>query len=77
MPKQPFFIEGLGPDDKRIVYVRELRQDELPPEAVASGNSRIYAIHDAASGARLALTDDCKLAFKLARQHDRKPVHVH
>jgi hypothetical protein len=60
-----------------IVYVRELRPDEAaelpqPPE----GDQKIYAIHDG-SGARLALTDDRKLAFQLARQNDRTPVSVH
>ncbi len=76
MSRQPFFIEGLGPDDKRIVYVREVRKGELPREGVLPGAAKIYAIHDA-SGARLALTDDRDLAFQLAREHDKTPVSVH
>ena len=62
-----------------IVYVRELRPEEaaeLPAEAGAAESRKIYAIHDP-SGARLALTDDRRLAFRLAREHDRTPVSVH
>ena len=77
MRKHPFITEGMGPDDQHIVYVREVREGELPPQAnlPTGGDAKIYAIHDA-SGARLALTDDRKLAFQLARQHDRTPVYV-
>ena len=55
-----------------IVYVREVPADELP----ADGGRRFYAIHDE-KGARLAVTDDRKLAFRLARRHERTPVSVH
>ena len=61
-----------------IVYVRELSPEEteaLPQNAVGAAR-KVYAIHDA-NGERLALTDDRKLAFTLARQHDRTPVSVH
>ena len=57
-----------------IVYVREVPAEELPTEA--RSGKRVYAIHDA-EGARLALTDDRKLAFRLARRHERTPVSVH
>ncbi len=56
-----------------IVYVREVPPEELPAEA---GGRRVYAIHDA-QGARLAMTDDRRLAFRLARRHERTPVSVH
>ena len=61
-----------------IVYVRELSPEETAqlPNAEQAPARRIYAIHDAA-GERLALTDDRKLAFTLARQHDKHPVSVH
>ena len=60
-----------------IVYVREVRPEELPEEARESAPAgKLYGIHDA-SGARLALTADRRLAFSLARQHDRRPVSVH
>jgi hypothetical protein len=60
-----------------IVYVREVRDGELPDSIVPPPNgAKIYAIHDS-NGARLALTDDRGLAFKLARKHDRKPMSVH
>lgn len=61
-----------------IVYVRELSPEEAAqlPNAGQAVSRKIYAIHDAA-GERLALTDDRKLAFTLARQHDKHPVSVH
>ncbi len=77
MRKEPFFMESLGPDDQRIVYVREVRQEDLPPGAgMPEGAEKVYAIHDA-QGERLALTDDRGLAFRLAREHDKMPVSVH
>ena len=57
-----------------IVYVREVPAEERPAEAPEG--VRLYAIHDA-QGDRLAMTDDRKLAFKLARRHERRPVSVH
>lgn len=61
----------------QIVYVREVRHGELPDSVpTPPPGAKIYAIHDGA-GARLALTDDRGLAFRLARQHDRIPVSVH
>ncbi|PPB82222.1 hypothetical protein LV82_00148 [Albidovulum inexpectatum] len=68
-----------GPETgERIVYVREVPVNELPEEirAQAMGLDRLYAVHDA-SGERLALVKDRRLAFILARQHDMAPVSVH
>ena len=60
-----------------LVYVRELRPEELPDDVQhAAAQRKLYAIHDA-SGARLALTDDRELAFSMARRNDRTPVSVH
>lgn len=61
-----------------LVYVRELRPDELPEEArgMAAAHGKLYGIHDP-NGERLAMTDNRALAFSLARQHDRRPVSVH
>jgi hypothetical protein len=60
-----------------IVYVREVRHGELPDSmSPPPSGAKIFAIHDS-NGARLALTDDRGLAFKLARKHDRKPMSVH
>ena len=57
-----------------IVYVRELRASEMP-KGMPEG--RIFAIHDGEKGARLAMTDDRALAFRLARHHQKIPVSVH
>lgn len=58
---------------RRIVYVRQVRADELPPEA---GTASLYAIHDE-TGARIGLAPGRDLAFIAARQHDLAPVSVH
>jgi hypothetical protein len=61
-----------------IVYVRPVRVAELPEELRAQVVDRdlIYAVHNA-SGERLALAKDRKLAFMLADQNDCVPVSVH
>lgn len=60
-----------------IVYVREVRLNELPDSIPAPpAGAKIYAIHDG-TGARLALTDDRGLAFRLARENSKQPVSVH
>lgn len=62
---------------EQIVYVREVRDDELPDNiGERPEGAKIYAIHDV-NGARLALTDDRGLAFRLARKHDKVPFSVH
>jgi len=70
--------ENLPDGGKRIVYVRPVKVAELPEEVrqQAMGMDEIYAVHDA-SGERLALVRDRKLAFLLARQNDLAPVNVH
>ncbi len=64
--------------DDRIVYVRAVAVADLPDEIRAqAGDLRtLYAVHGA-DGERLALVADCRMAFALARQHDRTPVHAH
>ena len=61
-----------------IVYVREVALEDLPEEirAEATGLTKLYAVHDA-SGERLALVKDRKLAFMLARQNHMTPVTAH
>ena len=68
---------GPEPGD-RIVYVRPVPVADLPEELreQAMGLETIYAVHDA-SGERLALVKDRKLAFIVARQNDMAPVSVH
>jgi len=64
--------------DDRIVYVRPVAVDDLPSDVRehTEGLREIYAVHDA-SGTRLALVRDQRLAFALARQNDLAPVYVH
>jgi len=64
--------------EQPIVYVREVALADLPEEvrAEAAGRKKLYAVHDA-SGERLALVKDRKLAFMLARQNDMTPVTAH
>lgn len=64
--------------EDRIVYVRAVNVADLPAEVQeqAQGAEQLYAVHDA-SGERLALVADRKLAFILARQNDMAPVPVH
>lgn len=68
-----------GPEDgDRIVYVRAVDVADLPDEirAQAGDAETLYAVHDA-TGERLALVRDRRLAFVLARQNDMAPVSVH
>ncbi|WP_095588497.1 DUF1150 family protein [Actibacterium ureilyticum] len=62
----------------RIVYVRAVNVADLPAEVQeqAQGAEQLYAVHDA-SGERLALVADRRMAFILARQNDMAPVPVH
>lgn len=59
--------------DRRIVYVRPVRKDEMPQEAPEVA---LYSIHDEA-GNRLGLAPGRDLAFLAARQHELTPVSVH
>jgi hypothetical protein len=64
-------------DDRHIVYIREVKSSDLPDDMIVPpGHDVFYAIHDS-SGVRLALTDNRKLAFSMARRNDRTPVSAH
>lgn len=67
-----------GPEADRIVYVREVKTEDLPDDVKAQvGDTRtLFAVHNA-NGERLALVKDRALAFVLARQNDLAPVAVH
>ena len=62
----------------RIVYVREVRAEDLPEELrpQIGGLKRLYAVHNA-DGERLALVRERAAAFALARQNEMSPVPVH
>ena len=72
----PYDFDALAGDD--IVYVRAVEVSDLPKDVQlqAQGLDQLFAVHDA-SGERLALVKDRKLAFMLARQNDLAPVNVH
>ena len=55
-----------------IVYIREIAVADLPPEVREAGagtRKKLYAI-GSEDGQQLALVDDRKLAFVVARQHE-------
>ncbi len=62
----------------RIVYVRPVKIEDLPEELREKVGSvdKLYAVHNT-EGERLALVNNRRLAFVLARQHDLSPVTVH
>ena len=62
-------------DDRSIVYVREADRSALP-EHLRGAPGKYFAVHDL-NGECLAVTDDRKVAFALARQNDLTPVSVH
>lgn len=64
--------------DRPIVYVREVKVDDLPAEVrqQVGGLKTLYAVHNA-EGERLALVRDRTLAYVLARQNDMEPVAAH
>ena len=68
-------LRNLGTD---IVYVKAVEVASLPPEVQEQAGELkvIFAVHDA-EGAQIALVADRRLAFALARQHDKVPVTVH
>jgi hypothetical protein len=61
-----------------IVYIREVMVADLPREVREQAGDRetLYAI-GSADGEQLALVDDRKLAFVVARENDMEPVSVH
>jgi hypothetical protein len=65
-------------DENRIVYVRPVDVADLPEEVQEKVGdvTTLYAVHDA-SGQQLALVEDRRMAFVLARQNDLSPVTVH
>lgn len=68
-------LRNLGTD---IVYVKAVEVASLSPELQEQAGELkvIFAVHDA-EGAQIALVADRRLAFALARQHDKVPVTVH
>jgi len=58
-----------------IVYVRQANPEVLPDHLKSSAD-KMFSVHDA-EGQVLALTEDRKVAFALARQNDLVPVSVH
>lgn len=62
----------------RTVYVKTVAAADLPDEirAKAGGATQLYAIHGP-NGEPLALCQDRKIAFVLARRQDYAPVSVH
>ena len=70
--------DGLPEAENRIVYVREVKVEDLPDEIrpQVGGAKKLYAVHSA-DGERLALVRDRHMAFVLARQNDLAPVTVH
>ena len=62
----------------RIVYVKQVAVADLPAEVqeAAGDLSELFAVHNA-EGEQLALVEDRKMAFVLARQNDMEPVTVH
>jgi hypothetical protein len=68
-------LSALGPD---VVYVKPVPVETLPPglREQAGDLEVIFAVHDA-EGTQLALVADRRLAFTLARQHDKVPMTVH
>jgi hypothetical protein len=70
--------QGLPQAGAPIVYIRAIRVADLPEDVQeqADGLEVIYAVHRP-DGTRLALVNDRKLAFALARQNDMTPVNAH
>lgn len=64
--------------ESSIVYVRKVERSALPApvQEQTEGMDTIYSIHDG-SGRVLALVDDRKKAFSVARMHEMTPVSVH
>jgi hypothetical protein len=65
-------------EDDKIVYVRSVLVSDLPDDLreKAGDIERLFAVHNS-DGDRMALVEDRKLAFALAREHDFSPVNVH
>jgi hypothetical protein len=63
---------------KDAVYVKAVPVASLPHDMQEQVGAlqTIFAVHDA-EGTQLALVADRRLAFALARQHDKVPMTVH
>jgi hypothetical protein len=59
------------------VYVRPVATADLPEQVrVETQAETLYAIHNP-DGQRIALVENYKLAFRVARANDLSPVSVH
>lgn len=67
-----------GQFGKDLVYVKAVDVATLPQEVQerAGTLTTLFAVHDA-EGTQLALVSDRRMAFVLARQHDKVPLTVH
>lgn len=63
------------PGNRPIVYVREADRGALP-DHLKDAPGKLFAVHDP-DGNILALADDRKLAFAMAKRNDLTPVSVH
>jgi hypothetical protein len=70
--------EAAEATSRPIVYIREIAVADLPEDVREQAGDRetLYAI-GSEDGQQLALVDDRKLAFVVARQNDMEPVSVH
>ena len=68
-------LSVLGTD---VVYVKAVSVASLPADMQEQAGEleTIFSVHDA-EGTQLALVSDRRLAFALARQHDKVPMTVH
>ncbi|MEP1521345.1 MULTISPECIES: DUF1150 family protein [Ascidiaceihabitans] len=68
----------LNADADRMVYVKPVVVDDLPPEVRKSAGDapQLFAVH-ASDGQQLALVADERLAYVLARQNDYAPQPLH
>ncbi|MCV6823709.1 MULTISPECIES: DUF1150 domain-containing protein [Halocynthiibacter] len=64
--------------DSRIVYVRAVDVADLPQDIrdEIPDVDQVYSVHKA-DGEQLALVNDRRTAFFLAREHDYTPMTVH
>ncbi|MEO1494662.1 MAG: DUF1150 family protein [Pseudomonadota bacterium] len=66
-------MDPAGPS--AIVYVREADPEALP-DHLKGAPGKIFSVHNP-EGTCLALTDDRRIAFELAKRNDMVPVSVH
>ncbi len=62
-------------DERAIVYVREADPEALP-DHLKGATSKLFSVHSL-EGTCIALTDNRKTAFALAKRNDMIPVSVH